>query len=65
MAQRKENEALIKVTLNLYASDWTWAQDTYTRSGASKAVRVALRKHKQETVKKQRAVREDAEGVEL
>lgn len=45
MSLRKESEKIIKVTLNVYESDWDFFKNHYTKTGASKAVRTLLRNH--------------------
>lgn len=45
MPKRKESEPLVKVTLNLYARDWTELQRLHPVIGASKALRTILRNY--------------------
>ncbi len=52
MALRKETEDLQKITTNVFLDDWKWLQETYAKTGASKALRTILRKHRQVTTKK-------------
>lgn len=53
MALRKEIEDLSKITTNVFKEDWEWLRETYIKTGASKALRLILRKHRQITQKKQ------------
>lgn len=47
MPAKKESEPLVKVTLNLYASDYAQMQLLYQATGAAKAIRAVIRTHVQ------------------
>jgi asparagine synthetase A len=66
MALRKEAEDLAKITTNVFVDDWEWLKETYVKTGASKALRLILRKHRQVTQKKQQAAKKELDmDVEL
>lgn len=41
--QRKSSEPLQKVTMNFFASDYTWMADRFPTGGAQKAIRELVR----------------------
>jgi len=47
MPKRREIEPLVKVTLNLYRSDYEKFQVIYRQSGAAVAIRALVRQHVQ------------------
>lgn len=51
---RSESEKLVKITTNVFESDWKWMHDTFNKAGASKALRQLLRKFRNETERKQK-----------
>lgn len=65
MSLRKESEELLKVTLNVYATDWKWMQETYLKVGASRATRQILRAHRQKVQAKIKSLPKTNLEVEL
>lgn len=47
MPAKREAEPLVKVTLNLFASDYERMQQLYIATGAAKAIRAVIRAHVQ------------------
>lgn len=69
MATRKERAKLVKVTLNLFDSDWQYLKSVYTKSGASKTVRKLVEAHARKVKERLKSSQEDvkraAELVEI